>query len=387
MIKVLNSIKYLIILFALIFLLSGCWDFRDVNDRTISISVGVDKANGDIEYSGENASLVPSNKSGEKGQASNVSGVYFYSGTFGKDFEDTRLSYNTSIPEPDFLGAVRVVVFSQEFAAEGIEQYANRINRLFGYRKSLPFLVSREPPRDLFSKNVKNSIAVGFAIEITMEHLEKEGSAFYPKTVNIISDIAMREIGYVLPYIGKKNDSIEFLGYAVMKDSKMIDIISLRESNGLLYLLVKKPAVIEAFPHPSNNKNNISAKTTLRKRKIKTSYINNNINISIDLKMDTQIQYLYYVGPLSNKDIELLEQAISNKIKNEITSLIYKTKKDYELDIFGFARYFRAQNPQIYKNMKWSSVYPNANIVVNTSVKILNTNLLDPNARYAKKRD
>jgi len=197
----------------------------------------------------------------------------------------------------------------------------------------------------------------------------------------VISDIALGDIGYVLPYVSKKNDSIEILGYAVIKESKMIDILSIREANGLLFLNARNPIVKETFPHPENKSNNISTNTSLKERKIRTSYSNNKIDISVRLEMNTQIQYEYFVQPITENDKKSLEATITEKIKSDVMSNIYKSQKVYKSDLFDFALYFRAQNSEIFKKIDWKKDYPDANITVDVVVKIINTNLFDPSAK------
>jgi len=377
MIKTSNKLLLYIWLFIISLLLTGCWDFEDINRRTITLSVGVDKIDNSILYSGENVAPLPTAKSGEKPQLPSLFNVKAY----GKDFEDARTYYETTIPFPDFLGAVRVVVFSQNFAKEGIEPYVNRIDHIFGYRKSLPIVISRESPRELFQTNVTNDLSVGFSIEDTLSHLEKEGVALYPKVKDILVDIALGQVGYIIPFISKENNTIVLLGYAVMKDSKLIDIIDIKKSNGLLCILSPKATILQAVPHPGNKNNDISIKTTLKKRRIKISYIDNKINIDIKMDFSTQIQYLHYIEPITDKDIKMLENILADEIKNSITSIIYKSQKEYKSDIFEFASFFRADNPQIFKKINWEKEYPYANLNVEVKVKVVNMNLFDPNAK------
>lgn len=57
-----------IIMLIIPLILTGCWDYNDINKRSITLSVGVDNAdNGKgVEFSGENASLSPG-KGGKEG--------------------------------------------------------------------------------------------------------------------------------------------------------------------------------------------------------------------------------------------------------------------------------------------------------------------------------
>lgn len=368
---------FLIFLFTSSLSLEGCWDFQDVNRRTSTLGVGVYYQGSEVAYCGENARFVPSSNTREGTQ---VSDIYFFKSVKGKDFEEARLDYTSKIPFIDFLGATRAVVFSREFAENGIESYTNRVNRLFGYRKSLILAVSREAPEILLRENVANNISVSFSIESTLDHLRNEGSALYSRLSDTLSAIALGNVGYLLPYITKENDTVVLLGYVVMKDSRLIDTIDLKDSDGLVYILSDNPQNIKAFSHPSNKDNKISIRSVLKKRSIKTGYVNNKVTIDLRLKIYSQLQYLYSLQPVSADDKKEIEDMLSNNIKESVTSVIAKSQKEYKSDIFNFAKHFRADNPKIYKQIKWKDVYPSANINVDVKVLLENLNLLDPNA-------
>ena len=370
------KLKNLISSLLFCFVLTGCWDYRDVNKRSINLSVGVDESKGTIMYDAEIANNIPS---GGEETTKLKSNINIYDAT-GRQFEDTRLDYQRRKPFPDFSGAVRVVVFSKNFAEKGIIPYINRINLLYGYRKSLLIVVCRESTKALFNEKIKDDISVGYSIENTIESLSSMGMAIQVSEKDILSYIALKNVGYLIPYVTNENKSIVLLGYGVMKESKLIDIIDMRNSFPILYLLSKKPYIFSAIPSPSNNKNNISYINTLNKRKITTSYNNNKVAINIDLALKTQIVYEYEIEPLSDADRKIIENQISTIAKNSIETLIKKSQQEYQSDIFQLYRYFRADNIEASKTIDWKTAYPNAAINVKVSTKITNTNFLDPNA-------
>lgn len=380
MIKKYNRIGIVLIL-SICLLLTGCWDYRDVDKRSIVIFVGVDRVKKNIEFSSELARIIPD--AGGKGQKAQLTNVY-KDISYGKNFEEARIDFNSRRPNPTFLGATRVVVFGQNFAKESIEPYLNRINKMYDYRKTLLAVVSREPPSELFKTKVENDISVGFLIENNINFLAKKGSALYTTIGRMLSDIALGEVGYVLPYVGVDKDQIKYLGLAVMKDSKLVDVINVKDTDGLLYLLSENPRLMEDTPSPKNLENTFSFRTTIKNRKIKTRYIDKKPVIDIYLELNGELQYQYFMEPISDAEINEVENMISEKVKNDIINIIKKSQEDYKCDIFDFAKYFRADNPKIYEEIKWSQEYLDADVNVVVKSKIINKNLSDPNAEKNK---
>jgi spore germination protein KC len=358
-------------------LLTGCWSYKDIDKKSIVLATGIDKVNGKIEFVSEIANLSSGNTT--KGEKLQITGTYSNVG-HGKNYEEARLSYNAKVPLETFLGAQRVLAFSRSYAEGGIKSYINRNYNTQEFRNTALTVVCKEPVKEFLSGKVENDISIGYAVEDTIRYLSKIGGALYKTVQDINSDIYFGDIGYLLPYV-TKNSVIEYLGLAAMKESKLVGIVNLDDSGGFLFILAEKPVSTMPIPHPSNKQNLLSIKSTLKKRKIKTSYEDNVINIYIDLELDSQLSYPYKVEPISAGDIKKTEDIVCKKIKDEILSAVERSKNEFECDVFGFARYFKSQNIRIYRKINWKEEYLNTNFHVNVKTKITNTNLIDTNAK------
>ncbi|QZY54882.1 Ger(x)C family spore germination protein [Crassaminicella profunda] len=372
-----KKISELLIIAVFSLCLTSCWDYEDVDKKCITISIGVDQVGENVQFSGEIANLTPSPEAKEKAQTGNVYRLLSY----GKTFEEARIHYDAINPFPVFLGVTRVVVFGQNFAKKGIEPYLNRIGHIYDYRKTLLTVVSRESPTELFDTKVEKHISVGFLIEDIINSLSNTGKALYPTCGELLSDIALEEVGYLLPYIGKEKGSIAYLGLAVMKDSKLIGVIDIVDTDGILYLLGENPMLVEAIHNPENKGNVYSFRTNVKKRKIKTNYTNGKIAINIDLDLQAILRYQYYSTPISDEEIKRLEKIISEEVKSSIVSAIKKAQNEFQCDYFGFAKYFRADYPKVYRKIKWEEIFKDVDVKVQVKTKIVNENLVDPDAK------
>lgn len=358
-------------------LLTGCWDYKDINERNITLTVGVDEVDDMKQFTCEIAKF--SQVENKKMKGSKNKNDYTVV-SIGRSFEEAKKKYDSKHPLQDFSGAIRVIVFGRNYAEKGIESYINRVNNLRELRKSLPIVISREAPEELLQREVVNDITVGYAIEDTIRQLYKNGKSIYKTAQEIQEDIQNKEIGYVIPYIGMENETIDFLGLAVMStDNKMIEVINRDDCNGFLYLLPKKATSTKAIYKIGEGDTIYSVRTILQKRKIKTSYVDKRINIDIDLKLSYHLQYQYYTKTLNESIVKELEDEINKEVKKEVLYAINRSQKELKVDIFNFSRYFKADNPKAYKEINWKEEYPNANINVNVKTKIKDINLMNPN--------
>lgn len=355
-----------------IILTTGCWDSKDINKKCINISLGIDYVDDTIQFCGEIVKLThtPSEEIG-KSQSSIVYNIFGQ----GKTFEEARLNYNSNIPFPSFLGATRVVIFSQEFAERGIESYLNRIDSLFDYRKTLNIVVCREPTKEFFNIKTNKALAIGLFIENILRNLKDEGNSICLDVGDLLSNIAFGSEGYVIPYIGIESNDLKYLGLAVFKSSKLIDIIDVHDTKPLLYILADNTKLIELIPDPLDKKNKYSFRVHINKRKISTSFKDDTVNITVNLDLHAELRYQYYKHNISAEMIKQLETELSEKISDEIINFVKIAQKDFKCDIFNFGEEFKAQHYYQYQEMDWEQAFLSSNINANIKTTIVNKNL------------
>lgn len=353
-------------------LFTGCWDSKDINKKCINISLGIDYVDDKIQFCGEIVKLTgsPREDTGES-QSSSVYTIFAQ----GKTFEEARVNYNSNIPYPSFLGATRVVLFNEEFAKRGIESYLNRIDSLFDYRKTLNTVVCREPTKEFFNIETDKALAIGLFIDNILRNLKDEGNSICLDVGDLLSDIAFGSVGYVLPYIGIESNDLKYLGLAVFKDSKLIDIIDVHDTEPLLYILADNTKLVELIPDPLDNQNKYSFRVHINKRKISTSLKDDIVNITVNLDLHAELRYQYYKHNISDEMIKQLETELSNKISNEIIDFVKEAQKNFKCDIFNFGEEFKAQHYYQYQEIDWEQAFLSANINANVKTTIVNKNL------------
>ncbi len=360
-----------------IILTTGCWDSKDINEKSIAIAIGVDYVDNLLEFSGEIVKLTSTKEGDGKSEAS---GVYSLNGS-GKTFEEARFNYNSSIPFDSFLGATRVVILGENYAKQGIEAYLNRIDSLYDYRKTLLPAISREPVKELFNTKTDKDISVGFLVDNILNHLREDGQAICPNIGDLLSDIAFNSIGYVIPYVGKEFDEIKYLGLGVFKDSILIDIINIKDTKPLIYVLANNPKIIELISDSMDDENNYSFRVTINKRNIVTAYENDTVVININIDLDAELRYQYYINQITQDMIKNFEEELSLKISNDIFDMVKKAQKEFRCDIFKFGKKFKSQHYKLSKEMDWEDAFLTAKINVNVKTKIINKNLKSANKK------
>jgi spore germination protein KC len=118
--------RKLLVLFIFVssmFVLSGCWDSMELNDRAIELAWGLDKAkNKNIEVSTQ--VIIPSKVSGGQGTGStggSPGNPYFVETGTGKDTIDAVQQMQTKLSRKIFRGQRRIIVIGESLARKGIK--------------------------------------------------------------------------------------------------------------------------------------------------------------------------------------------------------------------------------------------------------------------------
>ncbi|MCY6484715.1 Ger(x)C family spore germination protein [Clostridium aestuarii] len=368
----------MMLVFILSINLTGCWDYRDINKKNILLAVGLDYTEGKYRFVTETAQIKVLQKE-DVGQQESTQ----LSFGEGENYAEARRELEHTNSFPTFRGTVRVMIFDKEAAEKGIEDYINRMKKITDYRKTTPVVVSKQKTDKILSVKPINDTTTGFMVDDILDNVAKNGYGIDKNVGDILLDIAMKKIGYVLPYIEIRDGILHYAGAVVMKDSKMIGMMDAdnKDFKGLIYILSKHPKVINVVSHPEEDKDLLYFNTKMKKS-INTDYKDGKLIIDVNLKASSKLNFQYYVKPpITDKVKSELEQMIGDDIKNDLAVAIEKSQNEFESDIFGFAKYFRAQNPKIYKKINWVKEYPLAEINVKVDAKIDNLGTTDSKAK------
>lgn len=156
--------KRIFLLIFLVPLLTGCWDSREIEQRSTILAIGIDKAGpgaeereaevshrkGDISIPEEHMieitvqiaipgriPLGPQVGAGEKKPVLVVSVV-------GHTIEDAIYNLQQEIADEIFLGHLRLIVLSEEVAKEGVKRFNDYLRRNPEIRRTASIVVSKE---------------------------------------------------------------------------------------------------------------------------------------------------------------------------------------------------------------------------------------------------
>lgn len=301
--------KKIIILIICLFLLTGCYDYQELNDINIIDGISIDYK--DDEYI-VTLEMIKSSKD-ESGNSITTNTITEKDKILANAFN--KVINNSS--KKAYFKHVDLLLLSKSVAKKGIDDIVDYMIRDVSMSSTF-FTVITDNPEDIFNIKIENDSPSKLVVDTITANVN-------PNSIDnidiIASNIVNRRIDIALPYIEKVEENIKVEKIAYFKDSKMIDTYD----NNIYNLIMLKSNTIDF-----SNENNV---INIYKSEIKYEISKNKIKININgfgkvKKVNKDLN-------LEEKDsYELVEKAINKKIKEEVEDFL-KTTLDNDSDLLG----------------------------------------------------
>ena len=356
--------KKTIISLICIFLISGCFNYNELNDYAIVEAIAIDYDNN--KY---NVSMLIANNSKLEEKKSVI-----YEAK-GKNIYEALKNIELISPHKLYLGHISVVVISKNCSKKGLYNIItpfitnNQINKDFYIilakdTKASKLLKASTPITDFPSQYISNNIkasnkSLGSIKAITFNELIKELINSDNPTIN----------GYT---INNKYIKADNLGY--FKEDKFIDWATKDESSGINLI---NNQTQELYLDLKCHNGNIIVSTNNIQTKLK---VDNKGNTNIKINGEASIKELTCNININNKkNIKKIEKQTNNTIENYINKAITLSKSN-KIDLFSIHKLYYQNYPKQYKNINnWNEYYGNTNVTSNVNIKIKDNGTLKQN--------
>lgn len=323
--------KILLVLVA--FLLTGCYDYKELNELGIVSSILVDYKDKEFIVDVE---IYNATKQEEKAKAS-----YFVEGR-GNTFESALNDANNQNTLAPYFGHMNAIVVSPAVAKEKLESMYDYLIRDSGIVKDFYLIISDEfddikdyesPKKTTFGESLKNLI----------ENSEKKNSKFKTYGIREILNYYLKKKNYYLGSISIKNDSL------ALEDTYLIS------DNKSKFKIDQKAALFLNMMEGTDSQ---------------FVFEDDMINLIYDYKLETKAQKNKYIIKLSGdakilntrghkiknkEDFAKLQDSLNDKLKKYIKNCIIYAQNG-GVDLYNFNYLYYEYNPKIKNDSAWKDL-------------------------------
>lgn len=376
--------KKLILLCILPFILTGCWNYRELNDRAITTAIAIDKDDKGFKVSILIANAKSSQVSSKEGESQTI----VYSDT-GKSITEAIKKINLKSPKEVYIGHLHVIVVSEDIAKENMSNVLDYFLREPESVKRFFLIIAKDvkassvieilsplesfPAQSIYSNIKMASESQALSPSVTyskfIENILKIGTNPTLPTITILGDIED----------GKKEDSLKqskpdattkLDNLAIFKKENLLGYASEDESRGINIINNKVKTTTTTFEY-----DNDYISIVLEEIKVSKSieFINNKPVINIKYKSLGALREISNSKDLNNPDIiKNIEKSTEAAIKSLMQKGINAAQNIFKSDIFGFGNMIYKKSPTYFLDIKdWDNDYfPNLKINVDVDVEL-----------------
>jgi len=399
-VKVKKNLFVLITIFGLLCsCLSGCWNSRELNSIAFMTSMGFDKTDNGIMLTIQvlNPQAIASQKS------VNQPSVIVYTEE-GKDTIVMIRKMITQTSRKINATHLETVIFSEDFAKDGITDVLDFLSREHQFRTQLYFVVAKgttanEVLDTLTTLDSVPSVKLFSSINAADQVWAASKSV---KLINLINSVISDGINPVLTGVEIAGDreghnSLEMLeeveadpikikDLAVFQKDKFVGWLDEDESKGYNYITGNVPSTMSYVEDKSVGK--ITIEVTDTKVKRTASLVNGKPIITVDIDVKANIETVS--GELDitkDENIQMIEKLAEEKLLKVCNKSLQQAQKELDSDIFGFGEVIHRTYPKLWGTMKddWNTTFKDLPVEIHGNVEIEKTGTIS-NSFFMKEK-
>jgi spore germination protein KC len=401
-----DKLKHMLILFLIIalilFTLSGWYSEQNIDHLAYVVALGFDiSENNNLKLSFQIS--VPGSSEESSGSSQSDSSIVVT--VEGASFNSCINLLNSYLSKQSNLSHCKMIVFSEEFAKNGVSDTLYTLINNVEVRPDCSVLVSR-CNAEYFLKNSKPTLEklsaryyeiaptsseyTGYTQSITLNDFFSGYSDTFQNCYAILGGINTKDSQSTnsnksaeeKDSTNKANESliqgdnnIENMGLAVFNGDTLVGELNGLETICHQIISGSLNSCIISIQSPFDSDKTISLKISLKNNtKNNVTLVNNSAYITSNIKLEARILTMEEnLDYLNSDEIEKLEDSLNSYLTTKIYEYLYKVSKEFKSDIDGFGKY-AVQNFKTYdewENFNWLDNFENSffNIAVNTTIK------------------
>ena len=390
-----KRIKFLILLLPL---LSGCYNYRELNELGITTAVSIDYKDNNFYVIAEVINPIKQ----QDASSSNNSPFINYNSS-SSSLQDAFRKVVLESPRQLYAAQLEIIVLSEEVVNNHLEEVLEYFARDPESRTEIKIIVAKteDSTKAITLQTLLTSLSSSNIIK-SLDLQSKVLGMAYPVTLNELLNMYIDPyLEVVLPSmtlygnyeIGDEKENIttsspkaivKIDGSTITKDNKILGYLDLEESkilnliNGKLKETIIKMNYYDGYIIFEPNRIKVSRELDIKNNIIK-------INISGYSKTKEIQSNINVKDP---KEVEKLNKALNMELEKKITDTFNSIREKYGTDVFGFQELYYRTNYKYFKEncTNWyEDIYPKIKLEVKANVRLYEKGNTLGGLRYERK--
>jgi spore germination protein len=388
----------LIMLLCYPLLLTGCWDYNEIEDIGFVMAVALDPVKEEEKKTGEEEEKekskageshqkfrttlqisVPNNlgttTSGGGGKSGNA--FFTITSTGMTNLKNARNMSTRTSRSPN-IEHLKVLIMNEELARKGmIEHLIDVFLRDHEMRRGTLLLISKGEAKQILETKLPLESMPDLSVEMISQHYGNTLSMIKAKELGLISERLLGKRSFLIPRIVTGGKGFKVAGAAIFMgvENKMIGWLGEEDVAGYNWVVGEaKNGVLEV---PYQDKALFDFETLAMNSSIDYKRKNEQDIFHIKIKAEGTFgeSWIHQIKLEDQKTIEKLNKAVAKEIEEQSTNIIKKMQEEFHADIFDLIQQVKQKDYAYWEKIrtKWDGeegAFSKAKITVSAEVQI-----------------
>ncbi len=374
---------FLALVVGILFMITGCWDNRDVTKLNFITALGLDKTpEGSIELTVElpRPSLMGKGQVGGGGQESKEKPITIVSAQ-GETVLAAARNLLEKLEKPVILSKHELLLVSEELAKSGLMEVLDFFERKPESNMTSQVLIVKGSPikKIMETESEQEKIPSIHIANCITTNQNRLGSSKESRIIDLLREISNSGQDPLIPTIEISQEKEELKvkdmlisGTAAFRGDRLAGYLTATQTRGWLLAENKAKGSVFTVANPLVKDQKVSFETYRTIGKKEVELIDGQPRLIVQLKVSGSIGESQGGLDLTQPDqLALLQAEIEKTIKEEVESTI-STVQEYQTDIFGFGEIMRRKYRSEWQKMKddWPELFSKASYQIEVETRI-----------------
>lgn len=353
-------------------LLAGCWDYIDIERRSLVMGIGID-ARGELQM--ELTVEIPVPAAADPGEAGGEGGGGDMDPKLvASEIADSLLwaanNLRGQLERDPMWEQVVAVVVGEEAARRGIASVSDAVMRFVDLNMRAHLYVVEGEAKDVIGFQPPMQPLVAKMLRGQSDQFPVHPRFARPQAFVLIHR-ELRDKGVSLvPRLTLEDERLRMHGAAVLADGVLAGWLDGDEAEGVNWVRgwVKRSLVQSACTgHPDGH---VSAWTRLINHRIEADEMEGRPRFQIDITLGARLVDLARcpLAPEDEEDIKTIEKAIVQTVADTVEGAVLRAQKELQIDFLGLGERWRRKFPHKYDKQGWKSLFQDSVIEVRVAM-------------------
>lgn len=376
-----------------LFLLTGCWDLVEIEERGIVTAIAIDfpktreaeerEAEEAPEHKGDHRwrlvftqQIVVPEAIGVTTDGGGKKKPYVNMASEGDTLFEIVRNYSTRISRPPYYEHLYVILISEDVARSiRLDQLIHFFLREHEIRRTVKMMIVKGEARKALEVPTKTEDFPALELLRLTDNLNKTTRTAPPLKLGDISKRLVNDDSFTVPRVVTDENGVKMAGLAVFKgkEKKMIGWLGEEETEGYNWITGQgQGGIIEAVDDKTRLPIVYEIKSI--QSRIRPQVNKGNISFTVDLESEGYLSEDWPIpgNAFDENYIRRAERETEEEVKLLAEKVLQKTQKTFKADVFRFGQKLSIAYPEVWRRVKkdWDERFSRVPVRVNVKIHI-----------------